>query len=104
MISYQNSSSPCMNFKRCGLVWKSVAILFHFNAKIILCLKYRHKNVTKVELDYQEKSYFMFVLQVLPQKRQLDVKIAVWFPWFYQIFREMSAIVIVVTNYVRNVV
>ena len=27
---------------------------FHFTAKIILCLKYRHKNVTKVELDYQE--------------------------------------------------
>ena len=27
---------------------------FHFNAKIILCLKYRHNNVTKEELDYQE--------------------------------------------------
>ena len=49
------------------------------------------------------KSYFIFVLQVLPQKRQLDVKIAVWFPWFYQIFREPSAIVIFVTNYVSNV-
>ena len=41
----------------------------------------------------------MFVLQVLPQKRQLDVKIAVWFPWFYQIFRETSTFIIVVTNY-----
>ena len=40
------------------------------------------------------KSYFIFVLQVLPQKRQL--KIAVWFPWFYQNFRETAAIVIVV--------
>ena len=26
-----------------------------------------------------------------------------WFPWFYQIFRETSTIVIVVTNYVSNV-
>ena len=40
----------------------------------------------------------MFVLQVLPQKRQLDVKIAVFFPCFYQIFRESSTIVIVDTN------
>ena len=45
----------------------------------------------------------MFVLQVLPQKCQLEVKIAVWFPWFYQIFRKTSAIVIVVTSYVSNV-
>ena len=42
--------------------------------------------VMKVELDYQENH--TFVLQVFPQKRQLDVKIAVWFPWFYQIFRK----------------
>ena len=28
MISCQNSSSQCMNFRRRGLVWKSVAILF----------------------------------------------------------------------------
>ena len=54
MISYLNSSSQCMNFRRRGLVWKSVAILFSLNAKIILWLKYRHNNVTKVELDYQE--------------------------------------------------
>ena len=54
----------------------------------------------KVELDYQKKSYFIFVLQVFPQKSQLDVKILVWFPWFYQIFRETSAIV---TNNVSNV-
>ena len=26
MISYQNSSSQCMNFRRRGLVWKSVAL------------------------------------------------------------------------------
>ena len=45
----------------------------------------------------------MFVLQVLPQKHQLDMKIAVWFPWFYQIFRKTSTIVIVVNNYVSNV-
>ena len=45
----------------------------------------------------------MFVLQVFPQKRQLDVKIAVWFPWFYQILHETSTVVIVVTNYVSNV-
>ena len=43
------------------------------------------------------------MLQVLPQKRQLDMKIAVWFPWLYQIFRETSTIVIVVTNNVSNV-
>ena len=49
------------------------------------------------------KSYFIFVLQVLPQKRQLDVKIAVRIAWFYQIFRETSTIVIVVSNYVSNV-
>ena len=48
-------------------------------------------------------SYFIFVLQVFPEKRQLDVKIADWSPWFYQIFRETSTIVIVVTNYVSNV-
>ena len=42
------------------------------------------------------------MLQVFPQKRQLDVKIAVWLPWFYQIFRETSAIFIVVTNNVSN--
>ena len=27
---------------------------FQFNAKIIMCLKYRHNNVPKVELEYQE--------------------------------------------------
>ena len=40
---------------------------------------------------------------MFPQKRQLDVKIAVWFPWFYQILRETSTIIIVVTNNVSNV-
>ena len=45
----------------------------------------------------------MFVLLVLPQIRQMHVKIAVWVPWIYQIFRETSTIVIVVTNYVSNV-
>ena len=50
-----------------------------------------------------KKIILIFVLQVFPQKRQLDVKISVWFPWFYQIFRETSAIVIVVTNNVSNV-
>ena len=69
----------------------------------MLCLKYRHNNTTKIELDYQEKTYFIFALQVFPQKRQLDVKLAVWSPWFYQIFRETSTIVIVVTNNVSNV-
>ena len=50
------------------------------------------------------KSNFIFVLQVLPKKKsQMDVKIAVWFPWFYQIFRETSTIIIVVTNYVSSV-
>ena len=39
------------------------------------------------------KSYFIFVLQVFLQKCQLDVKIAVWFPWFYQIFCKMSTTV-----------
>ena len=29
---------------------------------------------------------YIFALQVFAQKRQLDVKIAVWSPWFYQIF------------------
>ena len=43
-----------MNFKRRGLVWNESPSCFHFNAEIILCLKYRHKNVTEVELDYQE--------------------------------------------------
>ena len=33
MISYQNSSSQCMNFKRRGLVWKSVVILFSLYSK-----------------------------------------------------------------------
>ena len=49
------------------------------------------------------KSYFIFALQVFPQKHQLDVKIAVWSSWYYQIFRETSTIVIVVTNNVSNV-
>ena len=39
----------------------------------------------------------------LPQKRELDTKIAVRFPYFYQIFRETSTIVVVVTNNVSNV-
>ena len=60
MISYQNSSSQWMDFRRRGLVWKSIAILFHFNTKIILCLKYMHNNVTKVELDYQENHTLYF--------------------------------------------
>ena len=29
---------------------------FHFNAKIIMCLKYRHNNVSKAGLDYQENN------------------------------------------------
>ena len=33
MISYQNSSSQCMNFRRRGLVSKSVAILFSLECK-----------------------------------------------------------------------
>ena len=36
------------------------ASCFHFNAEIILCLKYRHKNVTKVELAYQENNTLYF--------------------------------------------
>ena len=47
--------------------------------------------------------YICVALQVFPKKRQLDVKIAVWFQWFYQIFRKTSTIVIVVTNNVSNV-
>ena len=50
-----------------------------------------------------KKSLLYICVAGLTQKRQLDVKIAVWFPWFYQIFREKSTIVIVVTNYVSNV-
>ena len=49
------------------------------------------------------KSYFIFVLQVFPQKSQLDMKIAVWFLWIYQFFRKTSTIIIVVTNNVSNV-
>ena len=45
----------------------------------------------------------MFVLHVFPQKRQLYMKIAVWFPWFYQIFRKTSTTVIVVSNNVSNI-
>ena len=33
MVSYQNSTSQCMNFRRRSLVWKSVAILFLLNEK-----------------------------------------------------------------------
>ena len=33
MIPYQNSSSQCMNFRKRGLVWKSVAILFSLECK-----------------------------------------------------------------------
>ena len=54
MISYQKSSSQCMNFRRRGLVWNQSPSCFHFNEKLILCLKYRNNNATKVELDYQE--------------------------------------------------
>ena len=50
-----------------------------------------------------KKIMFIFALQVFPQKRQLDMKIAVWSPWFYQIFHQMSTIVIIVTNNVSNV-
>ena len=49
------------------------------------------------------KPYFIFALQVFHKKRQLDVKIAVWSPWFYQIFRETITIVIVIANNASNV-
>ena len=103
MISYQNSSSQCMNFKRRGLVWKSVAILFSLQCKNHPVLEIQTQKCHESWTQLSRKSYFKFVLKVLSQKHQLEVKIAVWFPWFYQIFRKTSTIVIVVTNYVSNV-
>ena len=56
----------------------------------------------KVELDYQENHTLCLCCRSY-LKNANDVKIAVRFPEFYQIFCEMSTIVIVVTNYVSNV-
>ena len=103
MISYQSSSSQYMDFKRRGLVWKSVSILFSLQYKNHPVLEIQTQKCHESWTRLSRKSYFIFVLQVLSQKRQVDVKIEVWFPWFYQIFRETSTTVIVVTNYVSNV-
>ena len=46
------------------------------------------------KLNWIIKKFFIFVLQVFPQKRQLDVKIAVWFPWFYHNFRERQLLLL----------
>ena len=70
MISYQNSSSQCMNFKRRGLVWKSVA--------------------TKVELDYHENHTLYLCCRSFLKNANWTWKLQ----WFYQIFRETSTIVI----------
>ena len=44
-------------------------LFFHFHAKIILCLKYRHRNVTKLELDYQENhTLYLFWRSFLKKK------------------------------------
>ena len=58
MISYQNS--PSQWWISSGVVYfeNQPPSCFHFNAKIILCLYYRHNNVTKVELYYQENHTF----------------------------------------------
>ena len=103
MISYQNSSSQCMNLKRRGLVENWVAILFSLKCKNHPVLKIQTKQCHESWTGSSRKSYFIFALQVFPQKHQLDVKIAVSSPWFYQIFRETSTIVIAVTNNVSNV-
>ena len=103
MIIYQYSASQCMNFRRYGLVWKSVATLFSLHCKNHHVLEIQTQQCLESWTGLSRKSYFIFVLQVFPQKRQLDVKIAVWFPWFYQIFRKTLIIVIVLTNKVSNV-
>ena len=74
MISYQNSSSQCINFKRRGLVWKSVAILFSLQCKNYPVLEIQTQKCHESWTGLSRKSYFIFVLQVLSSKRQLDVK------------------------------
>ena len=90
MISYQNSSSQCMNFKRRGLVWKSVAILFSLQCKNRPVLEIQTQKCHEIWTGLSRKSYFIFVLQVLSQKRQLDVK-------------NCSLISMILSNFPRNV-
>ena len=103
MTFYQNSSSHCMNFKRHGLVWKLSPSCFHLMQKINHVLKIQTQKCHKSFTWLSRKSYFIFVLQGFLQKCQLDMKIAVWFPWFYQIFRKKSTILIVFTNNINKV-
>ena len=103
MISYQNSSSQCMNFRRRCLVWKIICHLVSLQCKNHPVLEIQTQQCHESWTGLSRKSYFMLALQVFPQKHQLDVKIAVWSSWFYQIFREKSTIVIDVTNNVSNV-
>ena len=67
MISYQNSSSQCMDFRRRGLLWKSVTILFSLMQNHHV-LEIQTQQCLKSRTGLSRKSYFIFVLQVFPQK------------------------------------
>ena len=83
-----------MNFRRRGLVWKSVAIFFFFLVQKSSCAWDTDKQCHESWTGLSRKSYSVFALQVFPKKRQLDVKIAVWSPWFYQIVRETTLLLL----------
>ena len=67
MIFYQNSSSQCMNFRRRGLVWKSVAILFLLKCKTHPVLEIQTQQCHESWTGLSRKPYFIFALQVFPQ-------------------------------------
>ena len=61
MISYQNNSTQCMNFKRHSLVWKSVAILFSLQCKNHPVLEIQTQKCHESWTGLSRKSYLIFV-------------------------------------------
>ena len=85
MISYQNSSSQCINFKRRGLVWKSDAILFSLQCK----------NHPVLEIQTQKMSRKL---------NWITKKIILFFFFFFFLFRlENHTLYLCCRSYLKNV-
>ena len=67
-FSYQNSSSQCMNFRRRGLVWKSVAILFSLSYKNHHLLKIQTQQRLESRTGLPRKSNCIFFVAGLSSK------------------------------------
>ena len=101
MITSQNSASQYTNFRRRGLVWKSVAILFSLQCKKS-SYAWNIDITMSRNLNWIIKKIMLCICFAGPSSTGCENCIAVWLPWLYQIFRETSTIVIVVTNKVAT--